>query len=205
MDSYKVGDQTDQEIIEKVLAGATADFQQIISKYKNMIFGLVFRSIRDQDDAEDLVQEIFCRLFDNLRKYNLRQKFHTWLYTVAINVIRNHLKRHKRKDQLFVTSGTGNDHDIDTYGKDDDRGTEAVLSEEVEVYVKNVLTGMKDKYRIVLVMFYFEGLTVREVAEILGMPQNSVKTRLKRAREQALEIIKSSKKSETFFKEICTF
>ena len=79
MEINSFDDNSDREIVKRVLAGSSEDFQLIISKYKDLIFSLVFRSISNPEDAEDLVQDIFYRLFLNLKKYNSQKKFYTWL------------------------------------------------------------------------------------------------------------------------------
>ncbi|MCK4906110.1 MAG: sigma-70 family RNA polymerase sigma factor [Spirochaetes bacterium] len=191
----------DQLIIKDILSGKTEEFRKIVDRYKNMIYGLVLKSITDIEDAEDLVQDIFHLVYQNLKRFNLEKKFHTWLYTISVNAIRNHLKKKRRHISFFHNS----DNAIDSIGKDDNTGQNKIFSGEIKKNVMKILSQMKDKYRIVLVLHYFEDLNIKKIAEILDLPDNTVKTHLKRAREEVLNLIRKNPESETFFKDFCTF
>jgi len=87
----------ENRIVERVLQGEREAFAALVDAYKGAIFNLAFRMTNSYQDADDLSQETFIRAYRNLRQFDPRKRFFTWIYTIGLNLIRNHLKKHGRE------------------------------------------------------------------------------------------------------------
>ncbi|RPJ10029.1 MAG: sigma-70 family RNA polymerase sigma factor [Desulfobacteraceae bacterium] len=99
--------QTEEnQIVQRVLQGESGAFADLVDAFKGMIFNLAFRMTGSRQDAEDLSQETFIRAYKSLRQFDQRKRFFTWIYTIGLNLIRNHIKKHGREitrgDEMFA-------------------------------------------------------------------------------------------------------
>lgn len=195
----KSGNATDLEDVRAVLTGDRERFSGIVTRYKNMIFDLVLRTAVAGDEAEDLAQDVFCRVYAALATFDQGRKFHTWIYTIAVNTVRNYNRQQRRR--LLVRQVA--DPEELPGERSDLREQRQLFHKEVREGVLEILAGLKEKYRLALSLHYFHGLDVQEVAEVLGLPVNTVKTHLKRAREQVSELVEKNEKYATLFREAC--
>ena len=196
----KSGNAADLEDVRAVLTGDRERFSGIVTRYKNMIFDLVLRTALAGDEAEDLAQEVFCRVYAALATFDQGRKFHTWIYTIAVNTVRNYNRQQQRR-RLFVRQVA--DPGELPGERSDLREHRQLFHKEVREGVLEILAGLKEKYRLALSLHYFHGLDVQEVGEVLGLPVNTVKTHLKRAREQVSGLVEKNEKYATLFREAC--
>lgn len=194
------GNAADLEDVRAVLAGDHEHFSGIVTRYKNMIFDLVLRTALAGDDAEDLAQEVFCRVFAALTSFDQERKFHTWIYTIAVNTVRNYNRKQYRRNSLLHPVANIESLPGDRTGRQEHR---QLFQNEVREGVLEILAGLKEKYRLALSLHYFHGLDVQEVGEVLGLPANTVKTHLKRARERVSALVEKNEKYATLFREAC--
>jgi RNA polymerase sigma-70 factor (ECF subfamily) len=153
-------------------------------------FNFVYRFFGRYDLAEELTQETFLRCFQFLKSYDSKRKFSTWLYTVAKNICIDHLKKRKsgREISLDLVMPT-----ID--GAEAGRSSEAnpqlqcIRNEEDEKLLE-ALGELEPSRRVVLLLFYFQGLSYQEISEALGVPVSTVKIRIFRAKKALLEKMK---------------
>ncbi len=147
-------------------------FDQLIGRYKNRVYTLCYRMVGDASDAEDLLQEIFMRVFVSLPSFEERAAFSTWLYRVAHNHCINFLGKNRQdrsRDDRFAREG----------GQDP-----ASPSTETSVALGQALLHLDREQRSLLIMKYVMDLEIREIAESLSISQSAVKMRLLRAREE---------------------
>ena len=162
-----------QWMVEEAQAGNSYAFGVIVSNYNGKLLNFVRNWLHDHDEAEDLVQETYIRMFRNIKRYDEKKgSFSLWMFTIAINLIRNE-KRNKtrRKTDTFNNSIL----------------EKIIIGEDVEYtdlsYVKNHIDKLKDKYRLPIIYFYYGNKRYKEIAEILGISMGSVKSRIRRAKK----------------------
>ncbi len=167
---YRV--QNEVSLLRSSLAGETEAWGEIISRYKDAVFGLCLGFLRNRADAEDLTHDAFVRAYVNLRRYDIEKRFSTWLFTIAANLCRNRL-RYRRNHPVaeLPTQIRGGDDPASVVARDD-RGDR----------IRSVLTGLPFGYRAPLVLRFYNDLSYREIATILSIPEGTVKTRIHRGK-----------------------
>lgn len=161
----------DLVLIERFLDGDQTAFEPLYSKYYDKVFALARGVLMDQDEAADAVQEIFTLVYRNLRRFDQRSKFSTWLFRVAVNrsIQEARKNRHKTKFvELTETSASEEPEEV----------------EQVDPQVQAAMSLMAPADRALLVLFYWDELSLQEIADSLGCNVNAAKTRLYRARER---------------------
>ncbi len=171
---------SDKELVILAVKGDMKAFEQLVSLYEKPIFGYIFRFVVHKENAEDLTQETFIKIFRSLKTFDPEYKFKTWLFTIATNTVYDWLRKAKKNKEMFIVD----DPDID-FETIDDRWSYK-LTEDKEL-VDNALKKIKPVYQSVIVLFYRDELSYQEIAEILKVPVNTVKTYMYRAKEALSE------------------
>jgi RNA polymerase sigma-70 factor (ECF subfamily) len=167
------------QIVAKVLKGDRQSYALLVEKYKSPIYKLTYRMTGNPEDAADLTQDTFIRAYLYLWRYNPRNKFFTWLYTIALNLIKNHLRKNKR----YKSS-----EEINTIPlADNNPSPEANLIEAQEI--SWCLMRLDDELRALLIMKYQQELSFEEIAEITGKSLSAVKMRIYRGLEKLKELM----------------
>ncbi len=173
-----------KDIVRRVLEGDTNAYALLVDAYKNPILQLAYRMTGSLQDADDLAQEAFIRAFRNLHRYDMDRPFFTWLYTVAINGIRNHLKKKQREDSGFVRSDRSEEAADDTPGMED-RLDEAREAERLE----STLRRLPADQREALVLRFYQELSLEETSEVLGVTLSAAKMRIYRGLERLKQLL----------------
>ena len=166
-----------------MLRGERAAFAALVDAYRTPIFNLAFRMTGHPSDAEDLAQETFLRAFEQLPRFDPERSFYTWLYTISLNLIRNHLKktgRRRRADFLRGETVTGvvDSAEGPTVLQGSRNGGE--LRKEREEGLARCLQKLSPELRELLVLRFYQGLSFELIAEIAGLSQSAVKMRVYR-------------------------
>jgi RNA polymerase sigma-70 factor (ECF subfamily) len=182
----------DAEVVRRFLADDGAAFTELVLRYQNRLLNFIYRTIGDRERAEDLVQEVFVRVYRHLHRFDLSKKFSTWIYTIASNLAKNELRNRSRNPLvLFQTIKKQWDADHrplqfeDSSSRPDDLYRKRHLRELVEWSVSQ----LPEHHRVVFVLRELEGKTYDEIAEITGCNLGTVKSRLNRARNNFAAII----------------
>lgn len=167
--------------VQGTLHGDREAFRAIVEKYHPRIYDLCRRMLRQTQEAEDVTQEVFVRVYRKLSTYHLSYKFSTWLYTVALNVIRNHV-RHRRLVQFFsldvAQEETPAQEPVDPRPKPE----QTAQHKEASGLLDHMLQALKPKWRTPFVLYYVQDMSCQEIAKVLGVSEGVVKVTLHRAR-----------------------
>jgi len=182
--------------IQQSLQGKKHAFSTIIEHYTPLLYSLAYRMLGNSEEAEEAVQEIFLRVYKSLRKFRLSQRFYPWVYTIALNYLRSHLRRRwrRKKHEVLRFEDMGSEGDIQSYEKDPSQLLEEMEGERV---AQSAILTLRREYREVFVLRQIEGLSTSEVAEILKLPEGTVKTYLHRARQSLIKILTEEGWGET--------
>jgi len=176
---------SEQEIIKKVRAGQTELFGQLVQKYQNKIFGYIYKIVGHKEEAEDIVQETFIKVYKNLNSFDADRKFSSWLYRISHNEAINYIKKNKRNAELYFED---NDYLFNQLKYEKDLLRELTVKEDFN-NLKKALAKLPLKYREVIVLKYLEEKSYEEIAKILKQPINTIGTRLRRAKKNLQELI----------------
>lgn len=160
------------ELIQRALRGEIEAWGEIVRRYKDAVFGVALGILGNPHDAEDATQDAFIRAYENLGRYDLKRKFSTWIFTIVANICKNKLRRERFFAPLKTLSQLQGANDP----------AEQVSREERELLVQEALAALDEKYRAPLVLRFYGDLEYKEIAEALGLPEGTVKTRIHRAK-----------------------
>lgn len=182
----------DSAIVTAFLGGEERAFSELVERYQTRLLNFIYRTIGDRDRAEDLVQEVFIRVYRHLHRFDRSKKFSTWVYTIASNLAKNELRNRSRNPLvLFQTMRGGQDEEDrplqfeDTTARPDDMYRKRHLRELVE----DTVAKLPEHHRQVFVLRELEGKSYQEIAEITGCNLGTVKSRLNRARNSFAQMI----------------
>jgi RNA polymerase sigma-70 factor (ECF subfamily) len=180
-------DADDLESIRLVLAGEADAFRHLVDKYGRSVFNLAYRMTGRTADAEDLTQETFLQAFARLGDFRVGSRFHPWLYTIALNLCRNHLRRRGllRWLPLQLEPGAERPAEIEPVEPGPDP-EDRLLEREGEERLQKALAALSPKYREVFLLRQSRELSYEEIAQVTGVPLGTVEVRLFRARQQLL-------------------
>jgi RNA polymerase sigma-70 factor (ECF subfamily) len=174
------------------LAGEPQAFGTLVDRYQTRLLNFVNRTIGDRERAEDLVQEVFIRVFRHLHRFDQTKKFSTWIYTIASNLAKNELRNRSRNPLVLFQTIKKNweaDHRPlqfeDTTARPDDLYRKRFLKDAVDQCVHR----LPEHHREVFVLRELEGKSYQEIAEITGCNLGTVKSRLNRARNSFAQLI----------------
>ncbi|AGA56568.1 RNA polymerase sigma factor, sigma-70 family [Thermobacillus composti KWC4] len=171
-------------LARKALKGDQQAFAEIVGLYQDKLYHMAFRMLGSRQEAEDVVQEAFLRVYRNLDRYDEGMKFSTWIYRIATNLCIDRLR--KRKATYSLDAESTEHEGLDGYAviPSDDRTPESeMLLSETQRIVRQAIDTLPAKYKSVMVLRYLHGLSLQEIGEVLDMPVTTVKTRVHRGRE----------------------
>jgi RNA polymerase sigma-70 factor (ECF subfamily) len=174
-------DQNEEaQIVARVLKGDRQEYALLVEKYKSPIYNLAYRMTGNPEDAADLTQETFIRAYLYLWRYDARKKFFSWLYTISLNIIKNHLRKNKRYKSA---------EEINTSSMADNNSSPEVKIIEAQE-VNSGLSRLDHEQRAFLILKYQQGLSFEEIAEITGKTLSAVKMNIYRGLEKLKELMK---------------
>jgi RNA polymerase sigma-70 factor (ECF subfamily) len=179
----------DRRLIAECLRGRTAAFGELVRRYQDRLYHSIYRVVDNAEDAADVVQDAFLNAYQSLNSFKGDAEFFTWLYRIAFNSAIS-LKR-KRKAVLRLEWGDGKPgHEPPDESAFIEPGSNLARTED-EVILQNALNRLSPEHRSVLVLKDLEGQKYEDIAEILGVPIGTIRSRLHRARLELRELLQS--------------
>ena len=169
---------SDEEIARKAQQGDTESFGELVERYEDKLLRYARKFLLGSDDAQDLVQDIFIKAYENLRSFDATRRFSPWIYRIAHNEFVNELKKRQARKTIFTIDFDTLFPNLQAVEQADTTALERDAKEMMEKHLEKV----DPKYREPLVLYYVEGLDYKEIAEILHIPVSTVGVRLSRAR-----------------------
>jgi RNA polymerase sigma-70 factor (ECF subfamily) len=193
----------DASLIQATLAGDTNAFGQLVRKYQGAVYGIAVHIIGDFTEAQDIAQEVFIKAYIDLWRLRTPAKFASWLHGITVNVCKMWHRKHKRLDMLNL------DHPEARQALEQqtvEAPDEIYESQELSQVVLKALSNLSEKNRLVVTLYYLDGLTQCDISEFLNVSITTVETRLYRARNQLKEemmdmverVLEDNKLSEEF-------
>lgn len=182
------------DLIGRAQAGDRDALTQLIMGQQHYVYSIAMSVLKDPDDAADLSQEAFIRLVRALSQYNGESRFTTWLYRLVVNLGRDELRRRGRQVPLIMSVDDDEDQDPVSGVADDDRWVDPALaldSRELRGDVRRALAQLDEHYRLVLTLYYFDDMKYTDIADVLDMPLNTVKSHIRRGKERLAVLLQS--------------
>lgn len=174
----------DQELVERVQKGDKRAFDVLIRKYQHKIVKLISRYIRDPDESLDVAQETFIKAYRALANFRGDSAFYTWLYRIAINTAKNHLvSLGRRPPDVDIDAEDAVHVDALAALREIDTPEHMALKDEIEQTIFRAIDELPEDLRTAITLRELEGLSYEEIAEAMGCPIGTVRSRIFRARE----------------------
>jgi RNA polymerase sigma factor, sigma-70 family len=183
----------DAALMLRVKQGDAAAFTELVEKYKQPVINLIYRTLRDATEAEDLAQNVFVQVYKSADRYRVAAKFSTWLFTIARNLCLNEIRRRSRHpaDSLDAVHPENEDQPLQQF---EDRKNfappDSLLQGELEQKIDEVLAELPENQRTALLLCRQEELSYEEMSEVLGCSLSATKSLIHRGRETLKEKLK---------------
>lgn len=174
------------ELVKRVLAGESKAFQEIVREYQRLVNHIVYRMVPDEWDREDICQDVFVKVYQNLDKFRGESRLSTWIGRIAANRCIDFLQAKKIK-----TDPTPIEESF-TLADEDNPGPDTISAKRsLSEILKKEIDAIPHPYRTVLTLFHLDELTYEEIGSVLNMPDGTVKSYLFRARKKLRERLTS--------------
>jgi RNA polymerase sigma-70 factor (ECF subfamily) len=187
-ESRRNTDAEDLWAVQATLNGNPEAFESVVKRYTPLLYSLAYRLLGEGEEAEDAVQEILERVYRSLPRFKIAKRFFPWLYTIGVNHLRSVQRRYRRRERWKLPNPAA-DRVLENVPAQQDNPSRRVELREGERLAQEALEALRIEYREVFLLRQVQGLSVQEVAEILQMPEGTVKTHLHRARRQMAEYL----------------
>lgn len=187
VEGKSTGLNEDEILVMRCQRGEKAAFGILVHKYQDLVYRLIYRLLGRRSDIEDIAQEVFIRAYKGIRKFRGEAEFSTWLTRICINYCRKRRRKAKR-DSISLEQLMSQGYDFTDSSALPDRILER---KECRELVRRAVDNLPQKYRIVIILRYFEAYSCEQIAEILSCPVGTVYSRLFRAHEKLRKQLKS--------------
>ncbi len=191
-------EEDEAAFVARLVARDESAFNELVITYERRVYGLVFRMLGRRDEAEDLAQEVFVQVFKAIDQFRGESKLSTWIYRIAVNLCKNRTKYLSRRH-------AGEQDDIDAMAErvpmsaaraatvgDVARPDEEAEARQVELIVKRAIEKLEPDFREALILADVEDMPYEEIAQIMGVPVGTVKSRIHRARAQLKALVEKA-------------
>ncbi len=175
----------DQHYINLVLSGNTNGFATLVDRYKDMVFTLAVKMLNNKEEAEEIAQDTFIKVYNSLNKFKGESKFSTWVYKVTYNTCLDALKKKKKQNNASF---------IEDFSEHQTKALESILDnideKERNQAIQECLEELPSEEAFLLTLYYFDDQSVEEIAKVINISTDNVKVKLFRTRKKLATILK---------------
>lgn len=183
--------QANDSALAKMIRRNPKVYKELMKRYHDKLFSYLYRLTGNKEEAEDLLQNVFVKVYKNINRFDTKRKFSSWIYRIAHNEAVNFLKKRGRKKFVSLEDIETTKDKLET-ASPAKSPVDAWINKELKNEMQTALNKLPSKYKEVLILRYFLDKSYEEMSEILGKPINTVGTLLSRAKRNLLQIIKMS-------------
>lgn len=177
--------EEDEGLVERYIAGDERAIEEIVMKYQRQIYAFVYRMVNDMEDAKDLTQKTFIKAIKGIRGFRKEASFKTWLYQIAVNTGRNHIRERGHEEVELQESIIDSEHESGRIG-----ALSAIIEKEKMDYVKKGINKLPERQRLAVILRAYDGLSCSEAARAMGCSEGNVKAHYHNGVKRLREILK---------------
>ncbi|KLT70683.1 RNA polymerase sigma factor [Flavobacterium sp. ABG] len=181
----------DQHYIRLIIQGDSNSFAVLVNRYKDMIFSLALKMVKNREEAEEVAQDTFIKIYTSLSKFKGDSKFSTWIYKIAYNTCLDRLKKN-RKEENNISIDEFSAHLIKTM----DNALSVLEEKERKQTIQKCLNLLPGDENFLLTLFYFDDQSLEEIGKIMNISANNAKVKLFRSRQKLAVILKKQLEPE---------
>jgi RNA polymerase sigma-70 factor (ECF subfamily) len=181
-------DNTEAALVRRAQAGDEMAFREIVERHQNKVFSIIYGIVRNRNDAEDIAQQVFTKVYFSIRGFDLRSSLLTWMYKITVNECYDYLRKQKVRRLVYES-----DMSEDEVRRVENTESMATISRPADVdlerrdYVLKLLMKLSEEDRMLLIEKEVEGRTVEELSASTGLNENTIKVKLFRARQKLVK------------------
>jgi RNA polymerase sigma-70 factor (ECF subfamily) len=180
--------RSDNELVQEALAGQVTPFKELVERYQKTAYLYARGMVRNADDAYDLSQEAFIRVFRHLRRFNPAYPFKVWFFHILSNLCKNHIRKMKNRDAVMALDDDG----CNTADSISESPEAAIYKSELQKQVWEAIGRLPEKFREIIILSHFQDMSYEQIAQVLEIPRGSVMSRLYYARLKVREILEAN-------------
>ncbi|OGU72857.1 MAG: hypothetical protein A2V93_01800 [Ignavibacteria bacterium RBG_16_34_14] len=181
---------SDTELINRAQKGDESAFNELVCRYDRSVLSLALKYVNDRDDAKDIYQEVFLRVFRGLKKFQFKSEFSTWLYRITTNVCLTFIKSGKKHTMMRIDNDMESETIDNIVGADESNSPdEFLLRNEITNNVNEALEKLSPKQKMIFILKHFEGYKIREISEILNSSEGTIKKYLFEANHKLRSVL----------------
>lgn len=176
-------------LVSKILKGDKDSFSSLVGIYQNQLYNFIYKLTYSKEDSEEILQDVFIKVYNNLYRYDSRYSFSTWIYRIAINTFKTSYRVKKRNSGCDYMDELSNDALIDFCSPD-------MLLESKESYldIVRIINVLKEEQKIVFILRYVKNFSYKEIGEMIGLSPEAARMKAHRARNNLWDRLKESNK-----------
>ncbi|MGE5496907.1 MAG: RNA polymerase sigma factor [Syntrophothermus sp.] len=191
----------EEELIKKAQKGDVRAFEQLIYQYDRHVLAIAYSYRNNDEDAKDIYQEVFLRVFKGIKSFEGKSEFSTWLFRIAANVCLTYSVRKKRHahaslDQLFPADEEGSGQPLSEVIADESSADQQLMDEEISLHVRQAMESLSPQQRMVFTLKHLQDMKIREIAGIMKCGEGTIKKYLFTAMNKMREALKDFKESK---------
>lgn len=183
--------ELDRELIEAIRAGDPTAYRGLVERYQGRVYGLMCGMVKDREEARDLTQEVFIKAYKNLDRFRLESSFYTWIYRIGMNLAIDHLRKFSKRRASEYDDGIASRDADGGLAEGHTRGDpgRSLERKQLNETIMSALQKLSEDHRQVILLREVEGLSYKEIAEALEIPEGTVMSRLYYARRRLQKIL----------------
>lgn len=170
----------EQELVAKILSGDAKAFEILVRQYEKLVLHVSSRLIKRDEDVTDICQDVFIKVHKGLFKFNFQSKLSTWIAKITYLTAINHLQKYKTENLKRVINP---DMKLEDYHFTEETPENLMIKKDVSAYVQHLVLQLPMNYRTVLTLYHLQEFSYKEIEDITGMPEGTVKNYLFRAKK----------------------
>lgn len=171
----------DRLLVERAQAGDTHAFDDLVRKYTNKLYGLIYNMTSNREDTADVLQDVFAKAYRSIKRFMGKSSFYTWIYSISVNMTLNFLKKRGRHHKISlddVDTGIENDPDFIRVTTANTGTLREVNIHELQKRLNTAMMKLSEDHRTVVTLYDVQGLQHAEISKILGVSEGTVRSRL---------------------------
>ena len=179
----------ENSLIERSKQGEYSAFRQLVEQYQSRIYAVCYGVVRNREDALDVMQEVFIKIYHSIKKFHGESGLYSWIYRIAVNASLDFLRKQKRKRKFFETAYQ--ERDVQIKGANTETPGDIVITLELKEVVHQAINKLPEKHKAIIILREIEGLSYQEIAKIMKCSEGTVMSRLFYARKKLTSLLKN--------------